>query len=114
MGMLRSRGWRLVGSVALAATLTAAGCANDTDTASTPTTSAGSGNERTTTAAEATTTAPERSCDQEPTMSPVEAAPVAAIRSDVDVTSFDGTTIRLHWFPAPGDGPHPTILMGPG
>ncbi len=114
MGMLRSRGWRLVGSVALAATLTAAGCANDTDTASTPTTSAGSGNERTTTAAEATTTAPERLCDQEPTMSPVEAAPVVGAPSDVDVTSFDGTTIRLHWFPAPGDGLHPTILMGPG
>jgi len=112
--MLRSRGWRLVGSVALAATLTAAGCANDTDTASTPTTAASTGDDRSTTTAEATTTAPERSCDQEPTVSPVEAAPVAATPSDVDVTSFDGTTIRLHWFPAPGDDRHPTVLMGPG
>lgn len=114
MGMLRSRGWRLVGSVALAATLTAAGCANDTDTASTPTTAASTGDDRSTTTAGATTTAPERSCDQEPTVSPVEAAPVAATPSDVDVTSFDGTTIRLHWFPAPGDDRHPTVLMGPG
>ena len=114
MGMLRSRGWRLVGSVALAATLAAAGCANDTDTASTPTTAASTGDDRSTTTAEATTTAPERSCDQEPTVSPVEAAPVAATPSDVDVTSFDGTTIRLHWFPAPGDDRHPTVLMGPG
>ncbi len=36
--------------------------------------------------------------------------------SDWDVTSFDGTTIRLHWFPVslPDGGRAPTVLMGPG
>ena len=37
--------------------------------------------------------------------------------SDLTVTSFDGTPIRVHWFPAPNAGPAapaPTILMGPG
>jgi ABC-2 type transport system ATP-binding protein len=37
--------------------------------------------------------------------------------SDLDLTSFDGATIRLHWFPIEGgsaDAPKPTVLMGPG
>ncbi|MGZ4704338.1 MAG: CocE/NonD family hydrolase [Acidimicrobiales bacterium] len=45
------------------------------------------------------------------------AAPVPGVPSDWDVTSFDGTTIRAHWFPeasATGTAPHPTVLMGPG
>ena len=35
---------------------------------------------------------------------------------DWDITSFDGTVIRTHWFPldASADEPAPTILMGPG
>lgn len=50
-------------------------------------------------------------------------ADAAKERTDLDVTSFDGTTIRAHWFPlarAKGakslqkDRPVPTILMGPG
>ncbi len=42
---------------------------------------------------------------------------VAGIASDRDVTSFDGTKIRAHWFPAPGTSAthrEPTVLMGPG
>ncbi len=39
---------------------------------------------------------------------------MAGSASDRDITSFDGTTIRAHWFPV-GDGkPHATVLMGPG
>lgn len=47
----------------------------------------------------------------------VSAAPVSGVASDVDVTSFDGTTIRAHWFPVDGATaakPGPTVLMGPG
>ena len=36
---------------------------------------------------------------------------------DWDITSFDGTVIRAHWFPVAGssaDKPAPTVLMGPG
>ena len=36
--------------------------------------------------------------------------------SDFEVTSFDGTKIRVHWFPDPSAGgrSRPTVLMGPG
>ena len=46
-----------------------------------------------------------------------KATPVSGIPSDYDLTSFDGTIIRLHWFPdpqGPGGRSHPTVLMGPG
>jgi ABC-2 type transport system ATP-binding protein len=46
-----------------------------------------------------------------------KAAPVPGIPSDYDLTSFDGTTIRIHWFPdplRPGGRLRPTVLMGPG
>ena len=38
------------------------------------------------------------------------------VPSDFDLTSFDGTIIRIHWFPDPSaDGrARPTVLMGPG
>lgn len=51
---------------------------------------------------------------------PVVATPVAGSTTDWNVTSFDGTQIRAHWFPlaryVPGTaaGPHPTVFMGPG
>ena len=51
---------------------------------------------------------------------PVHAAPVAGVPTDWDITSFDGTVIRAHWFPLStyrpqaGAGTHPTVLMGPG
>ncbi len=66
----------------------------------------------------ASTTAPvERpECDQGATVDAVEATPVGDPASDLTVTSFDGTEIRVHWFPAPAgaDAPVPTVLMGPG
>jgi len=44
------------------------------------------------------------------------ATPVAGVPSDRDITSFDGTLIRAHWFPVElaGGKPAPTVLMGPG
>lgn len=45
------------------------------------------------------------------------ATKVAGVASDRDLSSFDATLIRLHWFPAPGASETlraPTILMGPG
>ncbi len=52
----------------------------------------------------------------------VTAVQVAGSTSDWTVTSFDGTVLRVHWFPLPERsdsggspaGPHPTVLMGPG
>jgi ABC-2 type transport system ATP-binding protein len=45
-----------------------------------------------------------------------KAVPVPGVPSDFDLTSFDGTVIRIHWFPDPSaDGRvRPTVLMGPG
>ena len=45
-----------------------------------------------------------------------KAVAVPGVASDFDLTSFDGTIIRIHWFPDPSaDGrAHPTVLMGPG
>jgi ABC-2 type transport system ATP-binding protein len=40
--------------------------------------------------------------------------PVAGVASDRDLTSFDGTKIRVHWFPIQGRSTAPTLLMGPG
>jgi ABC-2 type transport system ATP-binding protein len=50
----------------------------------------------------------------------VVTAPVAVrvpgVASDWTLTSFDGTKIRMHWFPLVGatTKPMPTLLMGPG
>jgi ABC-2 type transport system ATP-binding protein len=57
-----------------------------------------------------------RACDR-PAASPPRSASVRGKPSDRDITSFDGTRIRAHWFPQAtggGDGPAPTVLMGPG
>lgn len=60
-----------------------------------------------------TTTVPPPCRPDVPTQ--VSAAPVPGSTSDVDVTSFDGTRIRAHWFPVgTAVGPAPTVLMGPG
>lgn len=40
--------------------------------------------------------------------------PVVDTPSDLVLTSFDGTLLRIHWFPVSGDAPAPTVLMGPG
>jgi ABC-2 type transport system ATP-binding protein len=45
-----------------------------------------------------------------------KAVAVPGVPSDFDLTSFDGTVIRIHWFPDPpahGED-RPTVLMGPG
>ena len=58
----------------------------------------------------------ERPCDRAPAPAP-EAARVPGRHADRDITSFDGTRIRAHWFPLPGATPRdpaPVILMGPG
>ncbi len=41
-------------------------------------------------------------------------APAAASARDDAVTSFDGTSIVLHWFPAKDGVKAPTVLFGPG
>jgi ABC-2 type transport system ATP-binding protein len=45
-----------------------------------------------------------------------KAVAVPGVPSDFDLTSFDGTIIRIHWFPDPSAGgtARPTVLMGPG
>jgi len=56
-------------------------------------------------------------CDQGATTKDVTAALVPGVATDRTMTSFDGTKIRLHWFPVAGaskDKPAPTVLMGPG
>ncbi len=63
-------------------------------------------------------TAAERSCDQGATGDGGPVTPVAGVSSDLTVSSFDGTEIRIHWFPTAtpdvAGEPAPTILMGPG
>ncbi len=49
--------------------------------------------------------------------SPPVATRVSGVASDWTLTSFDGTKIRMHWFPASRATPPkpvPTVLMGPG
>ena len=62
--------------------------------------------------------AAERSCDLGATGDGGPVTPVEGVPSDLTVSSFDGTEIRIHWFPTATpdeDGePAPTILMGPG
>jgi ABC-2 type transport system ATP-binding protein len=47
---------------------------------------------------------------------PVVATRVTGSNSDVDIRSFDGTSIRVHWFPRSpaGGSAAPTVLKGPG
>jgi ABC-2 type transport system ATP-binding protein len=56
------------------------------------------------------------SCHRPKATRPIVATPIPGVPSDWDVTSFDGTKIRVHWFPFDlGHGQKaPTILMGPG
>jgi ABC-2 type transport system ATP-binding protein len=92
-----------MGAAALAALAMVAGaCSSDDD--------AGGAS---TTASSTTSSAPSECRPDVP--AEVASTPVPGSASDVDVTSFDGTTIRAHWFPVEGStGPSPTVLMGPG
>lgn len=104
---MRYAGWGRGGvAVLLAGVVALAGCANEADS---KTAAEGKKASETT-----TTTTEDRVCDKEPTVVPVQAKPVDGTPSDLDITSFDGTVIRAHWFPADGPGPFPTMLMGPG
>jgi len=95
--------WAAIGAgLALAASLTA--CSSSSTSATT------------TTAAASTAAA---TCHRAGPANPVTATPVTGSTSDWNVTSFDGTVIRAHWFPLDSYGgaagsTHPTILMGPG
>jgi ABC-2 type transport system ATP-binding protein len=55
-------------------------------------------------------------CQPPSTWRSTRATTVSGIPSDFDVTSFDGTKIRIHWFPDPSAAgqDRPTVLMGPG
>lgn len=65
-------------------------------------------------AAPSTTPLSRLACKPKPSAA-VTAAAVDGVPSDRDITSFDGTQIRIHWFPrATGTERSPTILMGPG
>jgi len=49
--------------------------------------------------------------------SAVQVSAVEGSTSDIDLVSFDGTVIRVHWFPLPTattQEPAPTVLMGSG
>ena len=52
-------------------------------------------------------------CDRPAAPAP-KATAVTGSKSDHDITSFDGTKIRAHWFPIDDGKPHSTVLMGPG
>ncbi len=108
----RRRGaWRTATACAVASMLViGAACTRDVDGRGAPAEVAGASTSSSVPPADT----PRHPCAVEPT-GPVESTPVPGLPSDVDVTSFDGTTIRAHWFPV-GDGsaPGPTVLMGPG
>jgi ABC-2 type transport system ATP-binding protein len=56
-------------------------------------------------------------CQPPPDWQSTRAAAVPGVPSDYDLSSFDGTTIRIHWFPdllGSNGRSHPTVLMGPG
>jgi ABC-2 type transport system ATP-binding protein len=95
---------RLIGAAVAAAVLLVSGACTSSDDAT-----GGSGGSD----GSATTTAAPEVC--EPEVAEVASTPVPGSATDLDVTSFDGTPIRIHWFPVEGaTGPSPTVLMGPG
>lgn len=102
--------------VAVAAALAVSGCSSSSSDGGSSTTQAPVG---ATTTPDTATVAPAGwkapSCDRGVTEAAV-AKPVKGSDSDYDLTSFDGTKIRIHWFPrdAAGKTDSPTILMGPG
>ena len=105
---------RIVPQLLIASALLLASCSSDSGGSDS---AKAEGSTTTTTAAGAAGTAEGHACDQGASMDAVETAPVDGVDSDLTMTSFDGTGIRLHWFPVEGasaDDPAPTILMGPG
>ncbi|MEZ5181374.1 MAG: CocE/NonD family hydrolase [Acidimicrobiales bacterium] len=100
-------------ALALAGALLLGACSSDSGSDAAD----ASGDDATTTTAPEATAGGGHECDQGATIDDLQVAEVDGSESDRDLTSFDGTTIRLHWFPVEGasaDEPAPTILMGPG
>ena len=96
------------------AALTVAACSssNTTNSSTAPSTPASV----TTDTATADTQAASADCSVKDAGAPAATAVVDAA-SDYDITSFDGTIIRAHWFPLPSLASGevaPTVLMGPG
>ena len=102
---------RAAAALGAGALLAAAGCSSSTADAGGPTTAAAPADDA---AGDDATDPTGATCEVE-SVAEVEAVPVDGSDHDLDVTSFDGTVIRAHWFPVEGaDGPMPTVLMGPG
>ena len=106
MPIRTSRAAAVLAAIVLAVAV--AGCSSSsTDT------SGGSG----TTIDAAATWTPPGPCPAPDGATQAPASPVAGSTTDYDLTSFDGTVIRFHWFPldsASADQPAPVVLMGPG
>jgi ABC-2 type transport system ATP-binding protein len=114
----RRAGLLLVALLAVG-TLAVAACTDDDAIAHGDTTAHASSTSATSTppARATTTVAPSACAPPAGASDPVPAAPVAGSTSDLDLTSFDGTRLRVHWFPSAGasaQDPRPTVLMGPG
>ena len=108
--LLRSRRARRLGLLVVATLLVTAGCSSDDDGGSASTTT------EFTTTASSQPEAARRDCVAPADLETPLTTPVEGTPSDLTLTSFDGTLIRIHWFPTEGaaDEPAPTILMGPG
>ena len=109
-------------SVAVAAILlTVSACSSDDASTPSSTTTTAPGSTAPSTTAVSGAPGGGHACDQGATTDDLLSTPVAGSDSDHDLTSFDGTTIRFHWFPVEGNqgqgddaAGSPTVLMGPG
>ena len=102
---------RSVGALVAAASVLTLGCSSSPSKSGTPAAAHSS------TTTEVPLGAPyTRPACTPPAATPVVAAAVAGSTSDFDLTSFDGTRIRIHWFPVHDKStpPAPTVLKGPG
>lgn len=110
--MTATSGWRRPGAVLVASLIVLAACGSD------PEPSAGRPDPEVDDAAATAETWQPDACElPEAADDEVAVAAVAGVPTDHEVTSFDGTVIRAHWFTVAGasaDDPRPTILMGPG
>ena len=101
----RSRTWLALSIAALALVVTAS-CSSSSPKAT----------ESNDTNGAPTTTTPgpyERpACEARPAQE-IAATPVAGSTSDFDITSFDGTKIRTHWFPVDDAGSLPHLVDRP-
>lgn len=101
---------RLLATACVVTAVTLTGCSSSGSSSKNATTTTVAGG----TAATAVAWTP-KPCKRADTAAPKSVA-VDGSTSDYDVTSFDGATIRAHWFPlaTAGEKAAPTVLMGPG